>query len=299
MALRFPVVPMKATLASLPASSDDANWAYEVKFDGFRTLAFVSGGATRWQSSSGADVTSKYPELADFAAAVNAGTAIIDGELVVLDAEGRPRFELMQRHESQVAFYAFDVLQIDGNDTIGLPYEHRRALLAALVEPGANWAVPAHRLGDGAALLAASGERGLEGIMAKRLGSPYVPGARSAAWRKVKNRVRVELPVVGFTTGEGARASTFGALLLGRVDPVGGRLAFAGAVGSGFTESVLQSLRARLNELVVDECPLTVVPPVRLTGPATWVQPSLTAVVDIAEFTNDGLVRHAVFVSLV
>ncbi len=298
MALRFPVVPMKATLASLPPSSHDDEWAYEIKFDGFRTLAFVSDGRTRWQSSSGADVTAKYPELEGFAAAVNAGGAILDGELVVLDAEGRPRFELMQQHAAQVAFYAFDVLQIDGTDTIGLPYEQRRALLEALVEPGTNWMVPAHRIGDGAALLAATAERGLEGIMAKRLGSPYLPGQRSAAWRKVKNRVRVELPIVGFTRGEGARASTFGALLLGRAVDDGSGLLFAGGVGSGFTDSALQTLRARLDALVVDACPLAVVPSARLTGPAIWVQPSLTAVVDIAEFTNDGHVRHAVFVSL-
>lgn len=299
MALRFPVVPMKATLASLPPSSQDDEWAYEVKFDGFRTLAFVGGGSTRWQSSSGADVTAKYPELEGFAAAVNAGGAIIDGELVVLDAEGRPRFELMQQHAAQVAFYAFDVLQIDGTDTIGLPYEQRRALLAALVETGPNWMVPAHRVGDGAALLAATAERGLEGIMAKRLGSPYLPGQRSANWRKVKNRVRVELPVVGFTRGDGARASTFGALLLGRADPGGHGLLFAGGVGSGFTDAMLHSLRRRLDALVSPTCPLAVVPSPRLTGPATWVQPSLSAVVDIAEFTNDGHVRHAVFVSLV
>jgi bifunctional non-homologous end joining protein LigD len=297
VALRFPIVPMKATLASLPPSSQDHEWAYEIKFDGFRTLAFVEGGRTRWQSSSGADVTSKYPELDGFAAGVNAGGAIIDGELVVLDGEGRPRFELMQRHESQVAFYAFDVLQIDGTDTVGLPYEQRRALLTALLETGANWMVPGHRVGDGAALLTATGERGLEGIMAKRLGSLYLPGQRSANWRKVKHRVRVELAVVGFTMGEGARASTFGALLLGRVAD-DGRLLYAGGVGSGFTDAVLGSLRSRLDGLVTPTCPLAVVPSPRLTGPATWVQPSLTAVVDIAEFTNDGHVRHAVFVSL-
>ena len=204
----------------------------------------------------------------------------------------------MQRHDAQVAFYAFDVLQIDGTDTIGLPYEQRRALLAALVETGPNWMVPAHRMGDGAALLAATAERGLEGIMAKRLGSPYLPGQRSASWRKVKNRVRVALPIVGFTRGEGARASTFGALLLGRASADDGRLLYAGGVGSGFTDAMLHPLRTRLDALVTPTCSLAVVPPVRLTGPATWVRPSLTAVVDIAEFTNDGHVRHAVFISL-
>lgn len=299
MSLRFPVVPMKATLASLPPSSDDANWAYEIKWDGYRTLAFVAGGCTRWQSSSGADVTSKYPELAEFTASVNASEAIVDGELVVLDHEGRPRFELMQRHAAQVVFQAFDVLQIDGHDTTGLPYEGRRALLTGLIEPAANWAVPAHRVGDGAALLAASAERGLEGVMAKRLGSPYVPGTRSAAWRKVKNRLRVTLPIVGFTRGEGSRATTFGALLVGRPAPSGDGLVFAGGVGSGFTDAQLHALSAALRQLVIDHCPLERVPPVRQTGDAVWVQPSLSAEVDIAEFTNEGLVRHAVFVSVV
>ena len=102
MALRFPVAPMKATLASLPPASEDDQWAYEIKWDGYRTLAFVDGGRTRWQSSSGADVTAQYPELSGFAGSVNASTAIIDGELVVLDDTGRPRFELMQRHAAQV-----------------------------------------------------------------------------------------------------------------------------------------------------------------------------------------------------
>ena len=298
MTLRFPVAPMKATLASLPPASEDDQWAYEIKWDGYRTLAFVDGGHTWWQSSSGADVTAQYPELAEFAASVNASSAIIDGELVVLDDTGRPRFELMQRHAAQVVFQAFDVLHIDGHDTVTLPYEQRRALLAALVEPSANWAVPAHRIGDGAALVAASAAQGLEGFMAKRLDSPYTPGRRSPSWRKVKNRVRVTLPIVGFTRGEGARASTFGALLLGRAAPSGDGLTFAGGVGSGFDEATLQSLSATLRGLVVDQCPLVRVPSARQTGPAVWVQPTLAAVVDIAEFTNDGLVRHAVFVAV-
>ena len=298
MALRFPVAPMKATLASLPPASEDDQWAYEIKWDGYRTLAFVDGARTRWQSSSGADVTTQYPELSGFAHSVNASSAIIDGELVVLDDTGRPRFELMQRHAAQVVFQAFDVLNVDGHDTIALPYEQRRALLAALLEPSANWAVPAHRIGDGAALVAASAAQGLEGVMAKRLGSPYTPGRRSPSWRKVKNRLRVTLPIVGFTVGEGSRAATFGALLLGRTAPSGEGLVFAGGVGSGFDEATLQSLSSTLRGLVVDRCPLLKVPSVRQTGPAVWVQPSLSAEVEIAEFTNEGLVRHAVYVGL-
>jgi bifunctional non-homologous end joining protein LigD len=271
MALRFPVVPMKAAMGALPPESHDHEWAYEIKWDGFRTLAFVADGQVRLQSSNSIDVTAKYPEMAAFAGAVNAGSAILDGELVVLDPTGRPSFELMQRHETQVAFYAFDVLQIDGTDTVALPYEARRALLQQLLEPGPNWLVPAHQVGDGAALLAATAERGLEGVMAKRLGSPYQPGKRTPNWRKVKNRVRTELVICGFNAGTGTRSST---------------------------QARLESLLAMLRERIVLECPLAKVPPRSQTGDATWVRPDLRAVVEITEFTNDGLVRHASFIDL-
>jgi bifunctional non-homologous end joining protein LigD len=205
---------------------------------------------------------------------------------------------MLQRHATQVAFYAFDVLQIDGTDTIALPYEHRRALLAQLLESGPNWLVPAHQIGDGAALLAVTAERGLEGVMAKRLGSPYQPDKRSPNWRKVKNRIQVEVVICGFNAGTGNRSGTFGALLVGRRDP-SGVLRFAGGVGTGFTQQMLEGLRDTLRSMVVTECPFERVPPRSATGLATWVRPELCARIEIAEFTNDGLVRHASFVSLV
>lgn len=297
MALRFPTVPMKATLSTLPPTSQDAEWAYEIKWDGYRTLVFVDVGRVRLQSSSGIDVTAKYPELGGMAGSVNAGSAIIDGELVVLDAQGRPSFEMLQRHDTEVAFYAFDVLQIDGTDTVELPYEQRRALLSALVEAGTHWMVPAHRVGDGAALLEATAERGLEGVMAKRLGSPYLPGKRTPNWRKVKNRVRTEVTIGGFTAGTGNRSNTFGALLVG-VPADDGSLRFAGGVGTGFPQKTLEQLTAALRGLVVDECPFTPRPPRAYTVAATWVRPELRALVEIAEFTNDGLVRHSSFLHL-
>jgi bifunctional non-homologous end joining protein LigD len=297
MALRFPVVPMKAAIGNLPPEAQDHEWAYEIKWDGYRTLAFVDGGELRLQSSNSIDVTTKYPELAPLPAAINAGEAILDGELVVLDPTGRPSFEMLQRHETQVAFYAFDVLQIDGTDTVGLPYEARRALLAQLVEAGPNWLVPAHQVGDGAALLAATGARGLEGVMAKRLGSTYQPGKRTPNWRKVKHRTRVEVTICGFNAGTGNRSSTFGALLVGVPRP-DGTLAFAGGVGTGFTQARLESLLVLLRERVIAQCPFATLPPRSATGDATWVRPDLRAVIEIAEFTNDGLVRHASFLDL-
>jgi bifunctional non-homologous end joining protein LigD len=295
--LSFPVVPMKATLGTMPTSDD--GWAYEIKWDGYRTLAFVEHGRVRLQSSNSIDVTHKYPELHDLATGVAARRAVLDGELCVLDPDGKPRFELIQRHETQAALFVFDVLSIDDHDTIALPYEDRRRLLAGLVERGDNWAVPAHRVGDGRALLDLTDVQGLEGIMAKRLGSRYVPGTRTKEWRKVKHRRRTEVVIGGYTAGTGNRAGAFGALLVGRwVDRPGGTLAFAGGVGSGFTHRMLDDLAARLRELRSDECPFDPIPPASYRKGATWVRPEQSATIEITEFTNEGFVRQAAFIEL-
>lgn len=295
MALSFPVPPMKAGLGRLPSNDDD--WAYEIKYDGYRTLAFVDDGHVRLQSTNLHDVTATYPELRELPTGVHAGTAILDAEFVVLDDDGRPRFDLVQRHERPGALYIFDVLHVDGHDTVGLPYEDRRRLLEQLVEPGDSWLVPAHRVGDGAALLAATDEQGLEGVMAKRLGSTYVPGKRSPNWRKIKNRRRADVVIGGFTTGDGNRASTFGSLLVGL--PQGDSLVFAGGVGTGFDQHTLEALHRRLADLRIDTCPFDPAPPAAYRRHARWVDPQLVATIELAEFTNDGLVRHASFVELV
>ncbi len=294
MALTFPVQPMKAGLGDLPV--DDERWAYEIKYDGYRTLVAVDGASVRVQSTKGIDVTDRYTELADLHEGVHATSAILDGEFVVLDDEGRPQFDLVQRHERAGALYVFDVLQVDGHDTIALPYEDRRRLLGQLVEPGDHWAVPSHRFGGGAELLAATGEQGLEGIMAKRIGSLYTPGKRSPNWRKIKHRRRVDVVIGGFTAGDGNRHGTFGSLLVGRRD--GDAIVFAGGVGTGFDSATLTSLHERLRSIVTDECPFTQLPPASYRRSAIWVEPILSAAIDIAEFTNDGLVRHASFIRL-
>ena len=295
MALSFPVAPMKSAIGALP--HDDERWAFEIKWDGYRTLCHVAGGRARLQSSSGLDVTAMYPELGVIGDAVNAGKVILDGELVVLDGDGKPRFELLQRHTTEAALYLFDVLSIDGSDTISLPYEQRRALLDAVVERGPNWLVPAYQIGDGAALLEVMTAQGMEGVMAKRLGSAYTPGKRSAQWRKVKVRRVVRLRVGGFTAGSGARASSFGALLVGRQD--GGRLAFAGGVGTGFDQRLLDTLTTRMRAISTNVCPFDPPPPREVARTATWLEPVIEIEAEIAEFTNDGLVRHASFVRVV
>ena len=295
MALAFPVEPMKAALGTLPV--DEEQWAYEIKWDGYRTLAFVGDDTIRLQSSHLLDVTAKYPELASLPDGVHAQSAILDGELVVLDDEGRPRFELIQIHKRQAVFVVFDVLQIDGHDTIGLIYEDRRRLLDQLVEQGDNWMISANQIGDGAALLDATFEQELEGVMAKRLGSTYVPGKRSPNWRKVKNRRQVEVQIGGFTRGEGNRTGSFGSLLVGRYE--GDVLRFAGGVGTGFNQRRLESLTKRMKQLAIKECPFDPPPPTAYRKGATWIRPELQALVEITEFTNDGLVRQASFLELV
>jgi bifunctional non-homologous end joining protein LigD len=293
--LRFPVAPMKASLGTLPP--EDGTWAYEVKWDGYRTLAFVEDGAVRLQSSRLHDVTHKYPELRALPSGVSARQAVLDGELVVLDDDGRPRFELIQRHERQAAFYVFDLLSLDGSDTIGQPYEERRGLLAEVVATGENWTVPAHRIGDGRALLDATAAQELEGIMAKRLGTTYRPGHRTKEWRKVKHRRTADVVIGGYTAGGGNRSSHFGALLVGRWEA--DRLRFAGGVGSGFTVARLDDMTARLRRLTVVECPFDPPPPTAYRRGATWVRPELTARVELTEFTNEGYVRQASFIDLV
>ena len=298
--LGFPIQPMKAKLGSMP--SDDTGWAYEIKWDGYRTIVFVDTTAAdrqvRLQSTGGIDVSERWPELGGIAGAINAREVILDGELCVLDDHGKPRFDLIQRSERPAIFHAFDVLAIDGHDVISLPYERRRSLLDGVLEAGSNWIVPANRIGNGAELLAATAAAELEGVMAKRLGSTYRPGSRTDDWRKIKNRRRIEVVIGGFTAGTGNRASTFGSLLVGR--PFGdGSIPFAGGVGTGFTEATLRTLHDRLRSLVVAAPPFsTVVPPMHQRG-ATWVRPDLRAVIEIAEITNDGAVRHASFIRLI
>ncbi len=298
MVLRFPVAPMRATLGTLP--SGDRGWAYEVKWDGYRTLAFVEAGKVRLQSSNLHDVTARYPEIQPLAGELSGQRAILDGELVVLDERGRPRFELIQRKEVdhlEAAFYAFDVLAIDRHDTIGLPYEDRRHLLRELLDDGPNWSVPAHRISDGQALLDATAAQELEGVMAKRLGTTYRPGTRSKDWRKVKHRRQAEVVIGGYTAGTGNRASTFGSLLVGRW--VGGTLAFAGGVGTGFTQRRLEELKARFDGLRRDTCPFDPPPPTAYRRGAVWLEPVLSARVELTEFTNDGYVRQSSFIDLI
>jgi bifunctional non-homologous end joining protein LigD len=204
------------------------------------------------------------------------------------------------RRAVPVTYLIFDLLGLDGNDTTSLTYEQRRKLLVDLVEPGPAWQVPAHHTGDGTALLAAATAKGLEGLMAKRLDSPYVPGRRSPAWRKIKVRREQEVVVVGWLPGEGNRSGLLGALLAGVHDPSAPDrpLRFAGRVGTGFSEAELRRLGDRLAELATPTSPLAPPVPREIARLARWVRPELVAQVAFGEWTPDGRMRHPSYLGL-
>lgn len=298
---------MKATSAAQPPADDHA-WAYEIKWDGMRAVAFVHDGSLRLQTANGLDATERFPEVGPLAAAIAPHDAVLDGEIVTFDASGRPDFGLLQprmqarragtareRAVAQPAMYVlFDVLELDGHDITDQPYERRRALLAELVEPGAHWKVSEGWVGGGAELLDVMREQGMEGLIAKRLGSRYEVGRRTREWLKLKVRRQQELVVGGWLPGEGNRSGHFGALLVGyhESDEPGARLRYAGRVGTGFGEAELRRLSGELDRLDTSTCPFDPEPPAAVRRRAHWVRPELVVEVAFGEWTHDGILRH-------
>lgn len=290
--------PMLA--APWPAPFDDPDWFFDVKWDGVR--AIVRGGREPTIASRrGNNVTSSYPELVSS----EWPDAVVDGEIVVLDEDGVPSFQRLQhrmntahpdrslRADHPVAYMAFDILEKDGIPLIDAPLTERRATLEGLDLPVGVVVSPLTRE-HGTALFDAVVETGLEGIVAKRAGSRYRPGARSADWRKVVHFPRIKAVVGGFTPGEGTRAATFGALQLGLFTD--GALRWVGGVGSGFDDASLHAIRDALDELVTEQSPFTAERPI---PPMRYVEPALVAVVAIRQWTDDGHLRHPVFHGLV
>ncbi|HWI06421.1 MAG TPA: DNA ligase D, partial [Solirubrobacteraceae bacterium] len=291
--------PMLAKAArGLPA--DDEHWAYEIKWDGVRATAYSEPGRLRFESRNHNDVTHSYPELKALNRALSSHRAILDGEIVAFDDDGRPSFGRLQGRmhvaseaaakrrvkDSPVAYLVFDLLWLDGHSLMELPYEERRARLKELELQGPYWQTPDHVVGNGAAVLDASRASGLEGVIAKRLDSPYLPGRRSPCWLKVKNVLREDVVIGGWTPGEGKRRSRIGALLVGVAED--GRLRYAGRVGTGFTEAELTFLAKTLEER--PDSPFGGDPP--LPRGAVFVQPTRVAEVEFTEWTSDGVMRH-------
>ncbi|MGI8920832.1 MAG: non-homologous end-joining DNA ligase [Solirubrobacteraceae bacterium] len=294
--------PMLAHRGELPAEAD--GWAFEVKWDGVRALAFVEAGRARMCGRRGVVLTGRYPEMRALGPALGSREAILDGELAAFDGAGRPSFQLLQRRmhldspsvvrrvatQIPVVYVIFDLLYLDGRLLLDSPYSERRAALEQLGLAGGAWTIPARNVGDGAALLAATREQGLEGVVAKQLDSRYLPGRRSRAWVKVKNAQRETLVIGGWLAGEGTRSGRLGALAVGR--PEDGELRYVGRVGTGFDESELRRLGELLAPLERAGSPFA-----GRGGPkgAHWVTPSLRAEVEYTERTSSGLLRHPIY----
>ncbi len=304
------LVPMLARVGKLP--SDETGWAYEIKWDGVRALAYCQPGRLRLESRNLNDITAQYPELRGLVRALGAHDAVLDGEIVAFDDEGRPSFGRLQQRMHQgsesvirrrmsthpVTYVIFDLLHLDGRSLMEEPYSERRRLLEGLGLHGRHWQTPAYAVGNGEDLLAASAEKGIEGLVAKRLDSRYEPGRRGGGWLKVKNTNRQELVIGGWLPGEGRRREQLGALLVGFNDPEagGGRsLRYAGRVGSGFSEQVLTGLMARLRPLEQESSPFTGRQPPKA---AVFVRPELVAEVEFSEWTSQRMLRHPTFKGL-
>jgi bifunctional non-homologous end joining protein LigD len=295
------IVPMMAQLGKLPR--DDARWAFEIKWDGVRAICQSEPGRMRLHSRNLLDITPRYPELNRLNRALSHHRAVLDGEVVALDAEGRPSFGALQRRmhvtaestvrrlarETPVTYVIFDLLWLDGHSLMDLPYEERRARLAELdLGDGERWRVPDYVVGRGAQLLAATEQQGLEGVIAKRLDSVYEPGRRSPSWVKVKNLYRQEVVVGGWVPGDGRRRDRIGALLAGVWD--NGELRHIGRVGTGFTEKELDRLSKLLAPLAREDSPFAPGGP-KVPRNAVFVEPRFVAEVEFREWTEGGQLR--------
>lgn len=296
--------PMLATLGTLPPAKDDAKWAYEMKWDGMRAIVRIDGGRITLHSRNDRDVTVSFPEIRGLGEAFGAGQAVLDAEIVCFDEHGRPDFGRLQdrMHVSSasaaqslaktrpVVLLAFDLLHHDGQSLLELPYSERRKRLLELKLDGPAWQTPAAFEGTGAEAVRTSQELGLEGVMAKRLSSIYRPGRRTKEWVKVKNIRTQEVVIGGWTPGQGRRADTIGALLLGL--PTEDGLAYIGKVGTGFTQRILDDLLPRLSRLERKTSPFDPAVPRADGRGAHWVTPKLVGEVAFAEWTGDLRLRH-------
>lgn len=290
---------MLATPATaLPA--DDEHWAYEMKWDGMRALVGIDHGDVWLTSRAGNDATARFPEIAAIADALGGVDALLDGELVALDETGVPSFERLQprmqahgttavreRATAQpVVLMVFDVLWLAGHSTCELPYTERRTLLERLDLAGPSWQTPPTTYGGGAAVQETSRALGLEGVVAKRVDSLYLPGRRADAWRKVKTTLGQELVVGGWLPGAGRLEGHLGSLLVGYHDDRA--LRFAGRVGSGIDAAQREHLERLLAPIARDDSPFATTP--KLPSPQ-WVDPEVVVEVAFHEWTTQGVLR--------
>lgn len=293
--------PMKAQSADTAAGD---NWLFELKWDGMRQLLFITDDGVRVQSSNERNVTTSFPELAGMQSLHDGFDGIIiDGEAVAFDENGRPSFAALQRRmhvadpaearrraaTTPVMFVAFDLLHLDGHDTLSLPLTSRRALLDQVFEDGSNWKRSTQH-SDLAPLLDVVQANQLEGVVAKRPTSIYQPGRRSPDWLKIKPRRRQEFVVGGWMSGQGNRAGRLGSLLVGFYD--GNQLRYAGRAGSGLTDVTLAEWQALLVDSPI--CPFAEAPSFPRDRVVHWCEPAQIVEIAFGEWSGEHHLRHPV-----
>ena len=286
--------PMLATLAKEPF--DHPDWIFEVKWDGYRAIAEIREDGVSLYSRNRISLEEKFFPIVDSLRKLRFD-AVLDGEIVVVDDQGRSDFQKLQHyHDSgsgRLLYYVFDLLYFQGHDLTGLPLLRRKKLLKNILPSPAKIRFSDHIRGKGILFYHVAKEKGLEGIIAKHSHSVYEAGRRSRQWLKVKTQRTQEAVIAGFTEPGGGR-EYFGALVLGLYE--GGELRHIGRVGSGFTGNDLKDIRERLEPLVQKECPFT--PKPKTNDPVTWVKPGLVCEVAYSGWTEDAVMRHPVFLRL-
>ena len=285
--------PMLATSVDEPFDGPD--WLFEIKWDGYRAVAFIENGKVRLVSRNQNDLTARYPELKDLAGSVKAKNAILDGEVVALDEQGRASFSLMQQRtgfrpggrraptnaDVPVLYYAFDLLYLDGYDWRRVPLEDRKKKLASILITGDSLRYSDHYEQQGKALFEIARQKALEGVLAKKRDSAYQE-RRSSEWLKIKIRHRLEAVIGGYTEPEGSRAH-FGSIVLGLYDN-NGRLIHVGQAGSGFNQKSLDEISQILKKRATKQKPFY--GEVEALRKVYWVKPELVAEIEYAEWTE-------------
>ena len=291
----FRVAPMLATLVDKPFHQP--GWVYEEKYDGFRFLAYKEGRHVTLLTRNMKDRTDEFPAVAAAVASLSAPTLVLDGEVVIFDARGVSRFQLLQRRTVGEAagapvFVVFDCLYARGRDLRGTALAERRGVVERETKTGDALMLARRLAADGFKAFDVAQRRGLEGLIAKDAASLYAAGARSPLWRKVKVRAEDEFVIGGFTAPAGSRAH-FGALVVGAF--ADGALRYAGKVGTGFTGKTLDALMRQFRPLVRPTSPFADAPRERRV---TWLEPRLVAQIGYTERTGDGKLRHPTFLGL-
>jgi len=295
---------MMAKLAdTLP---EGEQWSYEVKWDGYRALLLKSGDRVRLMSRKENDLTATYPTIEDAGRKLEAETAILDGEIVALDAKGKPSFQALQHRAAHrnyaIVFYAFDLLHVNGQDLTRLPLSERRKRLPSIVK-GSGILLSEPLPGTPQQVIEAVPRIGLEGVVAKRTDSRYQSGERSGAWIKLKLDKQQEFVIGGYRPGPNG----VDALLVGYHE--GKQLRFGGKVRAGFTPHLRREVFESVKPLETATCPFVDLPNSKTShwgggvtaeqmGEMTWVKPTLVAQIRFVEWTNDGHLRHAAFLGL-